>query len=622
LQNRHVTGKAIVVTPAELFSLAWQQHQTGEIARAEQLYRQVLQSDPQHADAWCFLGAACQAQGRLAEAENCFRRAVQIIPSYAVAYNWLGMLLAQQGRFEEGVVSFQQGLSAQPGNVQILNNLGLALNRLGKAADAVGAYRQALQWQPENASTRYNLGLSLNALGRHDEAIVQFQEALRVQQQFPEAWTDLGNALAQKESLAESVDCFERALRIRPEYSEAHYNLGVVLVKQGRAEEAMAHYRQAFAAKPDYADAHFNLGNTLHGLGRMEEALAEFLEALRLRPNHPETNLSCALVWLALGDFKRGWPAYDWREKQPDAIRRTFAQPRWDGSPLQGRTILLHAELGLGDTLQFIRFVPLVKERGAKVILECQAALCHLLKDIAGTDHLIARNSPSPRVDMRAPLLSLPALLHITLSTLPAKIPYLHADSALVAHWNSAIGEARRAGSLTDRSSQLSPLAHASGSSDFLVGIAWQGNPQYGHDRQRSIPLKEVVPLAQVPGIRLVSLQKGTGADQLQVADFQIEILRPTLDENCGAFMDTAALMRSLDVVVTSDTAIAHLAGALGVPVWVALAKVSDWRWLLEREDSPWYPTMRLFRQTQPGDWREVFARIADELKKRASVEA
>ena len=323
-------------------------------------------------------------------------------------------------------------------------------------------------------------------------------------------------------------------------------------------------------------------------------------------------------MWLTRGDFERGWPSYEWRWNQPDSIGRSFTQPFWDGSPLGGRTILLHAELGLGDTIQFIRYVPLVKERGGSVIVECQSALMKLIASAAGIDQLVARGLPLPPFKVQAPLLSLPRIFKTTLDAIPAEVPYLHPDAALVDYWRREL-----------RTSDKTP---ADLGPSFKIGIAWQGNPKYGHDQQRSIAFTHFARLAGVNGIQLISLQKGFGSEQLQCSHHASrddgESAKPSttakvidlgrrLDETSGAFMDTAAVMVNLDLVITSDTAVAHLAGALGVRVWVALPFIPDWRWLLERQDSPWYPTMRLFRQRRLGDWADVFHRIALELSAR-----
>jgi len=281
-----------MATVAEVFSLGWKHHQAGGFVQAEQLYRQVLQADPSHSDAWCFLGAACQAQGKLAEAEANYRRAMQVLPGHASAHNCLGVLLAQRGQMAEAVASFQAARRSQPDNVEINNNLGLALARHGQLAEAVNSYREALRLRPDYAVAHYNLGLALNAQGLHNEAIAEFQQALRFLPDYPEAWTDLGNALAGQEKLDEAVSSYQKALRLRPDYAEAHYNLAVVLGKLEKLEDAIAHYRQAARCKPDYADAHLSLGNALRQSGRPDEALACYHQALRCRPNWAEAYLN------------------------------------------------------------------------------------------------------------------------------------------------------------------------------------------------------------------------------------------------------------------------------------------------------------------------------------------
>jgi hypothetical protein len=313
--------------------------------------------------------------------------------------------------------------------------------------------------------------------------------------------------------------------------------------------------------------------------------------ALRIKPDFIDAHWSLALNLLLLGDFERGWPEYEWLSPQ------TLLQPVWDGGSLKGRSILIYGEGGLGDQIQFVRYAPVVKRYGGTVIVSCRKPLLPLLASCPGIDELVATGSALPAFDVQAPLMSLPWILKTSLSTVPADIPYLFADPRLQDKWQ------RR-------------LRRYPG---FQIGIAWQGNPEFLKDCPRSIPFVHFAPLAGLAGVRLLSLQKGAGIEQLEAAamQFPVTVLGSGLDKRGGAFMDTAAVMKNLDLVITSDTAIAHVAGALGVPVWVALSHGAEWRWLLEREDSPWYPSMRLFRQTRPGDWEGVFARMAQELSKR-----
>ena len=331
----------------------------------------------------------------------------------------------------------------------------------------------------------------------------------------------------------------------------------------------------------------------LKGQGKLDGAAACCRRALELKPDFAEAHLQQSLLSLVTGDFQRGWTEYEWRWKDKQWQRRNFSQPLWDGQRLEGKTILLHAEQGLGDTIHFVRYVPQVKQRGGTVIVECPKPLLSLLTSGAGIDRLVGRGEELPPFDLQAPLLSLPGIFRTSLETIPADVPYLFADPGLVEHWRRELGSI----------------------AGFKIGIAWHGSPKHPNDRNRSIPLASFEPLARCSRVRLLSLQKGTGAEQLQ--DLAGRIPVADVGSRLDDFRDTAAVLVNLDLVIACDTAVAHLAGALGVPVWVALPFTADWRWLLDRSDSPWYPTMRLFRQRQPGDWPGVFEDIKAELAAR-----
>ncbi len=381
----------------------------------------------------------------------------------------------------------------------------------------------------------------------------------------------------------------------------AQHESGLAWLAKRDLPRAVASYREAVRIRPDFAEAHSNLGMALLALGDTAAALDSFHAALRIKPDFAPAHLNRAAAWLRAGKWHEGCQEFEWRRLCEPYRLDLPATPLWDGSPGANRCLLLCAEGGAGDTIQFVRYAPLVRARCGSVILQCQAPLAPLLARAAGIDRLIAGGEPLPEHHAHAPLMSLPLMLGSTPETIPAKAPYLFADSALIQTWQGR-------------------LAAYNG---FKVGISWQGNPSYAVDRLRSVPLERFAALAGVPGVTLFSLQKGCGTEQLAAAGPALGVvdLGPGFDVAAGAFMDTAAVMRSLDLVVTSDTAIAHLAGALGVPVWVALSTCADWRWLEERADSPWYPTMRLFRQSRPGDWEELFGRIAAELAAVSSGE-
>jgi tetratricopeptide (TPR) repeat protein len=387
-------------------------------------------------------------------------------------------------------------------------------------------------------------------------------------------------------------------LELKPAFTDAWTNLGSALQIDEKYHEALAAHHRALELDPNHVEAHYNLGTSLQAQGRWDEALASYDQALRLKPEYAEARFNRSFVRLSRGEFAEGWPDYAWRLKCKKYPRRELSAPLWNGSPMPGRTILLHAEQGLGDTLQFIRYAPRV-EQLANVVVEVQKPLIPLLEQ-SGYRNLIARGSPLPAFDVHAPLLSLPGILETTLETIPAEVPYLSAKPELVEAWRLRLAEWP----------------------EFRVGINWQGNSQFTFDKFRSVPLAEFAPLARAPGVRLVSLQRGEGLDQLEQlgAELSIVDLGPDVDQAAGAFMDTAAILKNLDLVVTSDTAMAHLAGALGVQVWLAVGFAPEWRWLQDRTDSPWYPTMRLFRQTKIGDWTTVFAEMADELVRQATA--
>jgi Flp pilus assembly protein TadD len=615
----------------EALTRGWQYQQAGDLARAEALYRQVLQTDPQQPDALHLLSTTYLRQGKHADAAATLRQLLHLRPEHADAHNNLGIALAGLGKRDEAILSFQQALRLGPPAADTYGNLGLALLERERPEEAATCFQQALRLEPNNAETHAHLALALTRQGRLDDAIACWRQLVRLRPHDAEVHNSLGGTLAQRGHLEEAVASLRQALRLRPQHAETHSNLGLALAELGRLDEALIYLRTAIRLKPDYAaghsnlglaligqdhldealaslrealrlqpdfpEAHNNLGMALARLGQYDDALAHYAEALRINPTYPEAHKNRALAWLLLGDYERGWSEFEWRWRCKDFTRRPFPQPQWDGSPLAGRTVLLHAEQGLGDTLQFIRYAALVKQRGGTVLFECPPGLHALLANCPGIDRLLVRGGPLPPFDVHIPLLSLPAALQTTLATVPAPIPYLRPAAALVEQWQR----------------ELEPV------SAFKVGIVWRGSPRYRADRQRSIPLAHFAPLARVEGVHLFSLQKGPGTEELSQAAEQVAVtdLGGRLDETTGAFMDTAAVMHSLDLVVTADTAAGHLAGAMGVPVWIALPFSPDWRWQLGREDSPWYPTVRLFRQRTAGTWDEVFERMAGELARQ-----
>jgi Flp pilus assembly protein TadD len=455
--------------------------------------------------------------------------------------------------------------------------------------------QQALAIKPDFVEAHDNLGHAYRALGRLDDAAASIRQALQLRPNFAPAHKNLGVVLIQQGKFDEAVASCQRAIDLNPADTEAYTNLGGVLWNQGRLDEAVTSLTRAIQLKPDLADAHSNLGTVRRTQGKAREAIASFEQALRLAPDHADGHWNLSMALLASGNFERGWREYEWRWQRKEMPPRVFPQPRWDGGSLQGRSILLCSEQGLGDTIHFIRYAAVLRERGARVIVSCQQPLVELLAGCPGVDQICTRNDEPANFDVWSPLLSVPGLVGTTVETIPATVPYLFPKRESVERWGGYLNRI----------------------DGFKVGICWQGSQIHTSDRHRSIPLSEFAALATLEGVQIFSLQKGPGADQLREVNLGV----PVFDFGCtldasAPFVDTAAVLRNLDLVIAPDTAIAHLAGALGVPVWMVISMMRrDWRWLLDREDSPWYPTMRLFRQTTPNDWSAVFARMASELR-------
>ena len=569
--------------------MAVRYHQGGNLAEAESIYRQVLQAEPRNVNALHFLGILANQAGRHDLGIPLIRQAIAINPSVPDFHANLSLALFEQGnvffgqrQIAQAAECYRQALTGNPHFVDAHNNLGNALKDLGRLAEAAACFRQALALDPRYANAHFNLGNVLFDQGQFSGAAESYRQALGLNPNDPNAHNNLGNALKEQGLLAEATECYRQALRLTTNQADFHVNLGNVLKDQGELIEAAESYRQALQLNPNLADAHSSLGITLVGQRRLAEAAESFQQALRLNPKHWFAALEPLAPAACYKGISRAWQDYGMRWARPEMLPRSFPQPRWDGTPLAGKTILVYAEQGLGDTLQFARYLPMVKQRGGNVIFDCQPALQGLFAGMNGINHLVREGEPIPPFDVQVPLLSLPGIFQTTPTTIPAQVPYLEADPDLVLKWEAEIRRAAR----RKAAGEVAALT---------IGIVWQGNSKMLGDRLRSIPLKFFEPLARVPGVRLVSLQKGSGADQLRA----LQVIFPILDlgDGLNTFSDTAAVMKNLDLIVTSDTSVAHLAGALGVPVWTVLQFVPDWRWFLDRPDSQVSDHAALFRQ-------------------------
>ena len=480
--------------------------------------------------------------------------------------------------------------ASPPESAQALLNRAFGLHRSGQVAEAGALYRSVLAAEPANVDALHLLGLAYKAAGKLPEALSAIRAAVALKPDFADAQYNLGNLLALLERPDEAAAAFRQALALDPKMALAAYNLGNLLRDQGAFDQAAEAFRAAIATRPGNVEAHHNLANVLKSLNRIDEAIAEYRNALTLKPDLAEAHYNLGLALMLAGAMEEGLAQYEWRwsvEGFP-APKRNFHQPLWDGRDAPGKTLLIHAEQAFGDTIQFCRYLPLLAGRARRIVFECRQPLLGLMGGLAGIDQLVEAGMPLPAFDMHAPLLSLPHILGTRLDTIPANVPYLRADPAGLAHWR-----ARR-------------------DSRFTVGLIWAGNRK--PDPSRTIGLAAMLPLLDTANIRFVALQR-----DLEPGDCErLAALGSRLDHwgaDINDFADWAGALGAIDLVASIDTGPAHLAGALGRPAFVCLPYSPDWRWLMGRSDSPWYPGMRLFRQERRGDWAAVIARVAEALR-------
>jgi tetratricopeptide (TPR) repeat protein len=601
------------------------QHQLGQPAEALKLIGRALRVNARSAPAYSNQGSVLAALGQTREALESYERALTLKPDYPEALNNRGNALRALRRHEEALASFDRALAVRPAYAEAHHNRGDTLFDLGRFDEALKSYTEALVCKPAHVAAAIGRAECLRRLGRPMEALAAFDAALTIKRDCLEALIGKGNIHYDLGVYAEAVAQYDLALAIRPDFAELHNNRGNALRQLGRPHEALASFDRAIALKPRYAEAHanraivhlrlncaaqaladcdraislksdysygwVNRANALQDLGRYTEAIASLDRAIALDPELAEAHWNKALAHLTLGEFEAGWQGYEWRwRRHGGPERRDFSQPLWRGEPLEGKTILLHAEQGFGDTIQFVRYVPLVAARGGRVVVEVPDSLKPLVESMSERAAVVGRSDSLPPFDVHCPLMSLPLALGTTLATIPAVMPYLRAPPERLEIWRT----------------RLPPQP------GLRVGLVWSGKPTHRNDHNRSLAFEQLAPLFAVEGVQFVSLQREYRVADLPALDACPALRR--LDEALLDFADTAAVIEQLDLVISVDTAVAHLTGALGKPVWILLPAVPDWRWLLEREDSPWYPTARLFRQPQLGGWDSVITRLQQAL--------
>jgi len=611
------------------FSLANEYYSKGDLRQAASIYNKILKSFPDNVDALHFmgiiyyqlgdhdsaikyierelhlnplsaeaynnLGLVMRGKGNLNDAISLFKKAIELKPYFANAYYNLGLTYQDMKEYDKAIYNYERAIKIEPNFVEAYNNLGIVLRKVFRLDESVACFKKALQINPNLANTYNNLGLSYQDKEQYDEALKCYQKALQLNPNLADAYNNIGNVLRTKEEFEDSLKYYEKALSLNPNLPESYIGIGCYYQQKEDMDKAMIYYKKALSIDGDSKDAYFSMGAIYSEKGMNDESIDCYRKAISINPNfvYPHYNISFCL--LLKGNFEEGWAEYEWRwkTKEFEALRRDFGKPRWYGEEIRGKRIFLTCEQGLGDAIQFVRYAKRVKDLGAEVILEVPKVLHRLFMYVEGIDSLVIVGSELPNFDVYCPLLSLPYVFKTNLETIPNEVPYIKVNSETIEMWGEKIEKGK------DR---------------LNVGIAWTGNPKHKRDKYRSIRLEKFAIFNELKGVRYYSLQVGVGSEQLKEVGSKFEIV--DLTGEIKDFFDTAGLIMNLDLVITVDTSVAHLAGALGKQVWVFIPFVPDWRWMLNREDSPWYPTMRLFRQNERNDWDSVIKRVYEELGK------
>jgi tetratricopeptide (TPR) repeat protein len=593
----HSYDKAIAIKP----DYADAHYNRGNVLKGLQRLNEALHSynkaiaiKPDYAQAYSNRGNILQELQRIDEALANYDKALAIKPDYAEAYSNRGTALKKMGRFDEALHSYDNAIAINPDYADAYYNRGNALKELQRLDEALHSYDKAIAINPDYAGAYYNRGDALKQLQRLDEALVNYDKVIAINPDFAQAHSNRGNALQELNRLDEAVHSYNNAIAITPDYADAHSNRGIALKKLERLDEALRSYDNAIAIKPDFAEAYYNRGISLQELLRLDEALHSYSNAIAIKPNYVDAHWNLSLCKLLGGNFKDGLQGYEWRWKSEGLSKavglRSLPQPLWLGAEsLKHKTILLHSEQGLGDTLQFCRYAPLVARLGATVILEVQSPLVKLLKNLEGVSQVIAEGDTLPAFDYQCPLLSLPLAFKTELHSIPPVLQHVAGDQEKVAKWQTKLGAKDK----------------------LRVGLVWSGGALHKNDHNRSLTVSQLLPYLP-DHAQYVCLQKEVrNIDKGLLAQHsEIKYVGDALED----FTDTAALCELMDVVISVDTSVAHLACALGKMTWILLPFAPDWRWLLDRDDNPWYRTAKLYRQDKINDWNGVLKKVQSDL--------
>ena len=608
-QRRSAKQKLETVGPLrrQFLGEAWSHHQAGRLDQAKELYLRELTLDPDNADALHFLGLLLYQRGDPSQAVELIGKALATKPNYPEAYSNLGVALAALGKVDEAVAVYCHAIALKPDYAEAHYNLGVAVAALGKADEAVVAYRHAIAIKPDYADAHRNLGNALAVLGKTDEAIVAYRRAIAIKPDYADVYDALATALKDIGKLDEVAACLRHAIAINPNVAHWPNNLGFTLKALGKPEEAVAAYCHAIAINPDFSEAHNNLGIALAAIGKTDEAIVAYRRAIAIKPDYADAHGGLSVCLLSIGDLRQGFEEYRWRWKVANFPEKmpALSCPLWEGENLSGKAILVHCEQGYGDSIQFIRYARLLARMAARVTVLTNQPLVSIFRPIPGIEVPMPFVYDDDEYDYHIPLMCLPRLFGTTLDAIPADVPYLSADPVKVDRWAERLS--RYEGKIK-------------------IGLVWAGSSREHDpeasaiDRRRSIALQQFAPLAGIANIQFFSLQKGDPSTQALCPPHGMSLVDWTSELH--DFEDTAALVTNLDLVISVDTSVVHLAGALAKPVWVLSRFDGCWRWLNGREDSPWYPTARVFHQKAPGAWDEVMERVAAELVKLSDAGA
>ena len=571
-------------------------HKAGQLQQAEKLYRNILQQQPDNPVVLHSLGLIAYQRQNYKQAADFIKKAVKQTPLSAQLHNSMGIVLEALGKFTQAIEAYRQAISLKPNFAEAYHNTAIALQSMEKYDEAIEQCKKAVELSNNFAQAYHTMGFSLEKQQRFAEAVESYKQAVRIDPQYTEAYNHLGAVLNDRDRFEEAIENLTMALQLDPGYAEAHNNLGIAFNALGRFDEAADSYQKAVQSEPSFAEAYYNRANSLRSQGKCTQAVDCYDKAIGINPDYAHAHWNKAHTLLLDGKLSQGWKQYQWRKNPQldiETYQHEYYKPCWDGSSFTGKRLLVHYEQGFGDNIQFVRYLPMVKELGGTVIYEVRKPLLKLFQQsVQGVDQWIEASDDKPNVefDYHISLLDLPGLFDTTLQTIPRRSPYLFADSKEQAHWHKKIS-----------------------GDGFKVGIVWAGKATHGNNRNRSCKLDFFMPLFEINGVKIYSLQKDRTSSQAMGLE---SVLNMTdLASQFDDFSDTAAAIANLDLVISVDTAVLHLAGAMGKRTWALIPFEPEWRWMLNRDDSPWYPTIKIFRQKQLGDWHTVFECITKELK-------